>query len=137
LRAPFGLINQVKDSVDLLPRNSDDDWRNVVARMAAIQRMFATWRASLEAGLAQGMPAARRQALESSAWMALLDRIPPRVPALAVTTAIISAVTSPGAPRDIAIGTAVTVIAALPKRGAFARAPHSFSCVTGQPIAAT
>jgi uncharacterized protein (DUF885 family) len=66
LRAPFGLVSMVKDSVDLLPRASQDDWRNVVARLAAIPRMFATWRTSLEAGLAAGLPAARRQALESA-----------------------------------------------------------------------
>jgi len=66
LRAPFGLVNMVKDSVDLLPRDSEDGWRNVAARLAAIPEMFATWRASLEAGLAAGMPAARRQAIESA-----------------------------------------------------------------------
>jgi uncharacterized protein (DUF885 family) len=66
LRTPFGLINQVKDSVDLLPRGDEDDWRNVAARLAAIPAMFATWRASLQAGLERGMPAARRQALESA-----------------------------------------------------------------------
>jgi uncharacterized protein (DUF885 family) len=66
LRTPFGLINQVKDSVELLPRGDEDSWRNVAARLAAIPVMFATWRASLEAGLERGMPAARRQALESA-----------------------------------------------------------------------
>jgi uncharacterized protein (DUF885 family) len=66
LRTPFGLINQVRDSVDLLPRGDEDDWRNVAARLAAIPAMFATWRVSLQAGLERGMPAARRQALESA-----------------------------------------------------------------------
>jgi uncharacterized protein (DUF885 family) len=66
LRTPFGLINLVRDGVELLPRDDEDGWRNVAARLAAIPAMFASWRASLQAGLAQGMPAARRQALEAA-----------------------------------------------------------------------
>jgi uncharacterized protein (DUF885 family) len=66
LRAPFGLIDDVKDSVDLLPRDDQDGWRNVAARLTAIPAMFATWRASLQAGLERRIPAARRQALESA-----------------------------------------------------------------------
>lgn len=50
-----------------------------------------------------------------SAWAALLDRARRRLPALAASTAIISAVTTPGAPRDI--GIALTVIAVLSKGG--------------------
>jgi uncharacterized protein (DUF885 family) len=64
LRSPFGLISQVKDSVDLLPHDDEDGWRNIAARLAAIPVMLATWRASLQAGLERGLPAARRQALE-------------------------------------------------------------------------
>jgi len=67
LRAPFGLINMVRDSVDLLPRGSDADWRNIAARLAAIPAMFDGWRASLEAGLARGLAAARRQAMAAAA----------------------------------------------------------------------
>jgi uncharacterized protein (DUF885 family) len=63
LRAPFGLINMVRDSVDLLPRGGDADWRGIAARLAAIPAMFDGWRASLEAGLARGLAAARRQAV--------------------------------------------------------------------------
>ncbi len=66
LRSPFGLVNLIRDSVELLPRDDEDGWRNVAARMAAIPRMFATWRTHLEHGLDRGMPAARRQALESA-----------------------------------------------------------------------
>jgi uncharacterized protein (DUF885 family) len=66
LRAPIGLISAVRDSVDLLPRDSDDAWRNVAARLAAIPAMFASWRASLDAGLGRGLPAARRQAVEAA-----------------------------------------------------------------------
>jgi len=66
VRAPIGLISAVRDSVDLLPRDGDDAWRNIAARLAAIPVMFASWRASLDAGLAQGLPAARRQAVQAA-----------------------------------------------------------------------
>jgi Bacterial protein of unknown function (DUF885) len=62
LRTPIGLTSSIKDSVDLLPRDGEDDWRNVAARLAAIPVMFASWRASLDAGLDLRLPAARRQA---------------------------------------------------------------------------
>jgi uncharacterized protein (DUF885 family) len=66
VRAPIGLISSVRDSVDLLPRDGDDAWRNIAARLAAIPVMFAGWRASLDAGLAQGLTAARRQAVQAA-----------------------------------------------------------------------
>jgi len=66
LRAPFGLISALRDSVDLLPRDGDDAWRNIAARLAAIPGMFTSWRASLETGLSLGLPAARRQAVEAA-----------------------------------------------------------------------
>jgi uncharacterized protein (DUF885 family) len=66
LSAPFGRISSIRDSADLLPRRNEDDWRNIAARMAAIPQMFVSWRASLDAGLRQGMPAARRQAVEAA-----------------------------------------------------------------------
>jgi uncharacterized protein (DUF885 family) len=67
LRSPIGLTSAIRDSLDLLPRDGEDAWRNIAARLAAIPRMFASWRVSLEAGLAQGLPAARRQAVEAAA----------------------------------------------------------------------
>jgi uncharacterized protein (DUF885 family) len=66
VRAPIGLISSVRDSVDLLPRDGDDAWPNIAARLAAIPVMFASWRASLDAGLAQGLTAARRQAVQAA-----------------------------------------------------------------------
>jgi uncharacterized protein (DUF885 family) len=66
LRAPIGLVSAVRDSVDLLPRDSDDGWRNIAARLAAIPVMFTSWRASLDAGLSQGQTAARRQAVQAA-----------------------------------------------------------------------
>ena len=67
VRAPLGLISSLRDSVDLLPRGGEDDWRDIAARLAAIPAMFDGWRASLELGLARGLPAARRQAVEAAA----------------------------------------------------------------------
>jgi len=66
LNAPFGRVSSIRDSVDLLPRGDEEAWRNIAARMAAIPEMFASWRESLELGLARGMSAARRQALETA-----------------------------------------------------------------------
>jgi uncharacterized protein (DUF885 family) len=66
LSTPFGRIASLRDSVDLLPRTGDDAWRNIAARMTAVPQMFASWRVSLDEGLAAGMSAARRQALEGA-----------------------------------------------------------------------
>ncbi len=66
LSTPFGRVNAIRDSVDLLPRDNDDDWRNIAARIRAIPQMFRSWRSSLDAGLAKGLPAARRQAVEGA-----------------------------------------------------------------------
>jgi len=67
LRTPIGQISAIRDSVDLLPRDDEDGWRNIAARLAAIPSMFASWRLSLDAGLDQGLSAARRQAVEAAA----------------------------------------------------------------------
>jgi uncharacterized protein (DUF885 family) len=66
LRTPFGLLSTVRDSVDLLPRGSDEDWANIAARLRAIPEMFDSWRTSLDEGLARGLLAARRQAVEGA-----------------------------------------------------------------------
>jgi hypothetical protein len=67
LRTPIGLLSAIRDSVDLLPRDGDESWRNIAARLAAIPAMFASWRSSLDAGLDRGLTAARRQAVEAAA----------------------------------------------------------------------
>ena len=66
VRAPIGLISSIRDSVDLLPCDGDGDWRNIAARLAAIPVMFASWRASLDAGLGRGLAAARRQTVQAA-----------------------------------------------------------------------
>jgi uncharacterized protein (DUF885 family) len=67
VRAPIGLISTIRDSADLLPRDGDDAWRDIAARLAAIPVMFASWRASLDAGLGRGLAAACRQAVQAAA----------------------------------------------------------------------
>ncbi|MET7338541.1 DUF885 domain-containing protein [Nonomuraea sp. NPDC005650] len=66
LRGQFGLVTIIRDSVDLLPRGDDDQWRDVAARLAAVPVMLASWRTSLDLGLEKGLVAARRQALEAA-----------------------------------------------------------------------
>jgi uncharacterized protein (DUF885 family) len=66
LSTPFGRVSSIRDSVDLLPRGDDEAWRNIAARLAAIPQMFDSWRASLDEGLRQGIPVARRQAVEGA-----------------------------------------------------------------------
>jgi uncharacterized protein (DUF885 family) len=63
VRAVIGPVSFIRDSVDLLPRDGTDDWRNIAARMSAIPSMLDGYRATLEAGLGRGLAAARRQAL--------------------------------------------------------------------------
>src|SRR6266700_2317052 len=67
LRTPIGQLSAIRDSVDLLPRDGDESWRNIAARLAAFPAMFASWRLSLDAGLDRGLTAARRQAVEAAA----------------------------------------------------------------------
>jgi uncharacterized protein (DUF885 family) len=67
VRAPFGLFQALRNSVDLMPRGSDARWRAVVDRIAAMPDMLAGWRASLRSGLEHGQVAARRQAVEAAA----------------------------------------------------------------------
>jgi uncharacterized protein (DUF885 family) len=67
LRTPIGRVSSTRDSVDLLPREGGAAWRDIASRLAGIPVMFATWRASLNEGLCQGLPAARRQALGAAA----------------------------------------------------------------------
>lgn len=67
LRAQFGLVTSLRDSVELLPRGDDDQWRNIAARLAAVPQMLASWRTSLELGASKGLVVARRQVLELAA----------------------------------------------------------------------
>lgn len=67
VRAPFGLLSTVRDSVDLLPRATGEDWATVSGRLAAVPGMLGSWRQALALGLDRGLPGARRQAVEAAA----------------------------------------------------------------------
>ncbi|MFS8519795.1 MAG: DUF885 domain-containing protein [Micromonosporaceae bacterium] len=67
VRAPFGLLQTLRNSVDLMPRGDEQQWRAVVARVAAVPQMLSSWRVSLATGADRGIVAARRQAVEAAA----------------------------------------------------------------------
>jgi uncharacterized protein (DUF885 family) len=67
LRAPFGLLSSLRDSVDLMPRGDDEQWAHVAERLAAMPTMLGGWRATLDVGRSRGLYAARRQAVEAAA----------------------------------------------------------------------
>lgn len=67
VRAPFGPLSSIRDSVELLPRGSAQEWQAVLARLSAVPDMLASWRAGIALGMDRGLVAARRQALESAA----------------------------------------------------------------------
>ncbi|WP_328608655.1 DUF885 domain-containing protein [Amycolatopsis sp. NBC_00345] len=67
VKAHFGTLTSVRDTVDMLPRTGDEDWRVIALRLAGVETMLAGWRSALGEGLDRGLPAARRQALETAA----------------------------------------------------------------------
>src|SRR5215475_1776627 len=67
LRAPFGLLNALRDSVDLMPKGDADQWSAVARRLAAMPAMLAGWRTTLDVGRGWGLLAPRRQAVEAAA----------------------------------------------------------------------
>jgi uncharacterized protein (DUF885 family) len=67
LRALFGLLRSLEQSIDLMPRNDDEQWARVAERLAAMPGMLGGWRATLDVGRSRGLYAARRQAVEAAA----------------------------------------------------------------------
>lgn len=67
VRAPFGILQSLRNIMDLMPRATPEHWQAVADRMAAMPDMLAGWRESLATGLSRGLRAARRQAIESAA----------------------------------------------------------------------
>ncbi|MGW4484988.1 DUF885 domain-containing protein [Amycolatopsis sp. NPDC004368] len=66
VKAQFGVLTSLRDTVDMLPRTGDDDWHVIGVRLAGVETMLAAWQTSLRAGLDRGLVAARRQALEAA-----------------------------------------------------------------------
>ncbi|WP_432846570.1 DUF885 domain-containing protein [Amycolatopsis sp. CA-161197] len=67
VKAQFGVLTSLRDTVDMLPRTADDDWHVIGVRLAGVETMLAAWQTSLRTGLDRGLVAARRQALETAA----------------------------------------------------------------------
>jgi uncharacterized protein (DUF885 family) len=56
-------IQQIRQIFDLCPRETEDDWRHIAARLAKVPGSVEGLEATLRRGLDLGLPAARRQAL--------------------------------------------------------------------------
>jgi len=67
LAGSFGRLQTIRDSVDLVGHDDEEGWGLVVDRLASVPAMVASWRTALALGLERGLPAARRQALETAA----------------------------------------------------------------------
>jgi uncharacterized protein (DUF885 family) len=65
-------VQSMRMIFDLCPRDTEDDWRHISVRMAKVPASVDGLEATLRHGLQQGLPAARRQALEcamqSAVW---------------------------------------------------------------------
>jgi uncharacterized protein (DUF885 family) len=64
LGSPFQLVRQV---FDLMPRESEEDWITIAARLEAVPAALTGLRASLDAAAEQGLSPARRQVLACAA----------------------------------------------------------------------
>lgn len=64
LGSPF---QQVRECFDLMATETPEQWADVATRMSAVPACLAGYRATLQAGLDAGTPAARRQALGCAA----------------------------------------------------------------------
>ena len=66
LRVPYGFLQSLCSYVDLAPRGTEGQWRTAIARIRAIPEMLATWRQTLNAGIAAGQTVAIRQVVEGA-----------------------------------------------------------------------
>ncbi|THV42332.1 DUF885 domain-containing protein [Glycomyces buryatensis] len=66
LRVPYGLIQSLCSYVDLAPRGNEGQWRTTISRIRAIPEMLATWRQTMNAGIAAGETVAIRQVVEGA-----------------------------------------------------------------------
>jgi uncharacterized protein (DUF885 family) len=57
-------MSAIRSVFDQMPRSTEQDWRHIAGRLAAVPAALAGYRASLARGLAEGKVAARRQAIE-------------------------------------------------------------------------
>ena len=72
LRILFSPVQQVRQVFDLMPSDTEDDWRTIATRLALVPAGLDGLRRTLREGLDRGVLAARRQALacadQASTW---------------------------------------------------------------------
>ena len=62
----FSPIHSMRQVFDLMPRDTEEAWRNIASRMALIPDGVASYRRTLEEGLERGLVVAKRQARETA-----------------------------------------------------------------------
>ncbi|GAA1327731.1 DUF885 domain-containing protein [Leucobacter albus] len=60
---------QVRDTFDMMPSETEADWANIAARMAAVPEAMRSYRASLDAGIRRGLVPSIRQVREVAAQL--------------------------------------------------------------------
>ena len=106
-------MTTIRMAFDLMPRASEEDWRNIAARLALVTSGAESFRASLEEGLRVGASSARRQvaqAIKQAATYAGTDGKPSYFHGL-VEAFDASGVSSPALRREIEVGATVAAAA--------------------------
>ena len=62
----FSPIHSMRQVFDLMPRDTEEAWKNIASRMALIPNGMTSYRRTLEEGLEQGLVVAKRQAIETA-----------------------------------------------------------------------
>ena len=62
----FSPIHSMRQVFDLMPRDTEEAWSNIAARMALIPEGIASYRRTLEEGSERGLVVAKRQAIETA-----------------------------------------------------------------------
>ena len=73
-------LQRIRGVFDLMPRDSEEAWRNISARLHALPEALAQYRATLNEGIERGLTSTRRQArecaLQSEVWSGQRDGQP-------------------------------------------------------------
>ncbi len=64
-------LQSIRGCFDLMPRDSEQHWRNIAARLQLVPRALNGYRSTLDQGLTRGVRAAQRQARECAAQCAV------------------------------------------------------------------